>query len=96
MAFAKTDVVLGHVRDERKRQVTLYIDGDILFDCSGPIHDGTRLQVLVEEVGEVAKAMMESDREHVFEELIQVAAVAVACAEGVYQEMIEGIVERAA
>lgn len=89
MAFHKTEVVLGHVSDERERQVRLLHEGRIQFDCSSRIHDGTRLQVLVEEIGEVARAMMDGTREEVFEELIQVAAVAVACAEGVYHDLEE-------
>lgn len=93
----RTDVILGHVRDERARQVSLFSSGDILFDCAEPtVHDGTRLQVLVEEVGEVARAMMEGTREDVFEELIQVAAVAVSCAEGVYEQALKDELERAA
>jgi hypothetical protein len=86
----RTDVVLGHVRDERRRQTELLSDGLINFDCVHA-HDGARLQVLVEEVGEVARAMMEGPREDVFEELVQVAAVAVACAEGLYTELLERV-----
>lgn len=40
------------------------------------------LQVLVEEVGEVARAMLEGDTGELYQECIQVAAVAVAMAEG--------------
>lgn len=96
MNYRTTDIVLGHVREERQRQINLLKSGDILFDCADDIHDGTRLQVLVEEVGEVARAMMEGGREDVFEELVQVAAVAVSCAEGVYYEAATEAAERAA
>lgn len=54
---------------------------------------GDWLKILVEEVGEVAQAMQigdvsykESDADDLYEELIQVAAVAVAIAEHVREE----------
>jgi NTP pyrophosphatase (non-canonical NTP hydrolase) len=43
------------------------------------------LVVLVEEVGEVANAMLESDSPELVKELIQVAAVAVAMVEGCFR-----------
>jgi len=42
-----------------------------------------RLAVLVEEVGEVADAMLSRDRNNIRTELIQVAAVALAMVEGI-------------
>ena len=44
--------------------------------------EGIELQVLVEEVGEVAMAMLKGDRGNLKDELVQVAAVAVAWLEG--------------
>ncbi|MFC3883775.1 hypothetical protein ACFOU2_09785 [Bacillus songklensis] len=56
---------------------------------------GTWLQILVEEVGEVAQAMQaqkgwgkESDADDLYTELIHVAAVAVAIAEQVKEERV--------
>jgi NTP pyrophosphatase (non-canonical NTP hydrolase) len=59
-------------------------------------HDmGTWLQILIEEVGEVAQAMQtgkgwgkESDASDLYTELIHVAAVAVAIAEQVKEERV--------
>ncbi|MEK3887473.1 hypothetical protein [Bacillus sp. FSL K6-3431] len=54
---------------------------------------GVWLMILMEEVGEVAQAMQkgkkwskDSDQDNLYEELIQVAAVAVAIAEQVLEE----------
>jgi hypothetical protein len=62
-------------------------------DCSAPTvadrADRTdtanllRMAVLTEEVGEVARAVMERDRDGLRAELVQVAAVAVAWIEGI-------------
>lgn len=52
-------------------------------DCSSPNVDPTvKLAVLVEEVGEVARAVLERDSAGLEKELVQVAAVAVAMLEG--------------
>ena len=48
-------------------------------DCSSPaVHDSTKLMVLTEECGEVARAVLDLDVDATRTELIQVAAVAVA------------------
>ncbi len=50
-------------------------------DCSAHpslLPEPVKLAVLTEEVGEVAKALLEHDREGLRDELVQVAAVAVA------------------
>lgn len=77
--------VLSHVGKERDRQNVLW---------GKQHHDyGTWLTILVEEVGEVAQAMQkqknwgkDSDSDNLYEELIHVAAVAVAIAEQVKEE----------
>jgi NTP pyrophosphatase (non-canonical NTP hydrolase) len=50
----------------------------------------TWLTILMEEVGEVAKATLENDYEGYYKELIQVAAVAVAALEDVHRYEREG------
>lgn len=48
-------------------------------DCSSPaVDEGVKLAVLAEELGEVARALLEGDRPGLARELVQVAAVAVA------------------
>lgn len=55
-------------------------------DCSSAsVADTTKLAVLVEEVGEVGRALLEGDRQAMFEELVQVAAVSVAWLEGLLE-----------
>ncbi len=65
------------MRRERLRQQMLVELGRIPFHCAMPDISGeAKLAVLVEEVGEVARAL--NDRTELVEELIQVAAVALA------------------
>jgi len=53
-------------------------------DCSSPNVDvRTKLLVLTEECGEVARAVLDEDQEALRTELVQVAAVAVAWLEGI-------------
>lgn len=67
------DSVLKDVKAERVRQNILWGRQD---------HNPDRwLTILVEEVGEVAKAIQEGDKKNYREELVQVAAVAVAAIE---------------
>lgn len=48
-------------------------------DCSSPgVDDSTKVMVLTEECGEVARAVLEWDADATRRELVQVAAVAVA------------------
>ena len=78
--------VMTLVADERVRQNALFAEGKIPFNCASRIADPNRkLRVLVEEVGEVAEALdaLENKKDwkrfdHLREELVQVAAVAVA------------------
>ena len=73
------------VSAERRRQRKLIAAGKIPFACESPETDeGYKLAVLTEEVGEVAKALLEGTNVH--EELVQVAAVAVAWAEAYTEE----------
>lgn len=52
--------------------------------CNPAMPDGERLKILVEEVGEVARAMTydEGDPDQLDKELIQVATMALACVVG--------------
>ena len=82
--------VFARIANERSRQRELFHAGKITFDCASPLPDANRkLRVLVEEVGEVAQEMDRLEnlrdgraacfaREDLQEELVQVAAVAVA------------------
>ena len=80
--------VLDRIARERKRQEELRESGKFTFTCRSPMmDDNKKLRVLVEEVGEVAEAIdrVESSkaghlpaRDHLRDELVQVAAVAVA------------------
>lgn len=48
-------------------------------DCSSPdVDDMVKAAVLAEECGEVARAVLDKDPKHLVDELVQVAAVAVA------------------
>lgn len=69
--------VLDDVRRERHRQQTKF-----QADCEEFHEPRDRgISVLAEEVGEVAKALLEGDHRNYYEECIQVAAVAAAMAE---------------
>lgn len=78
------DEVLSDVKDERIRQ-------DIKWDGAKNIVHRSRLDaiaVLMEEVGEVANAHLENDPRSYYDELIQVAAVAVAAAQSAHRKPI--------
>ena len=82
--------VFERIAQERSRQRELFLKGKHLFSCDSPVADANRkLRVLVEEVGEVAEALDALEfqhvsrrekrlRAHLQDELVQVAAVAVA------------------
>lgn len=78
---------LADANNERVRQNALFAAGNISPSvCDPRTSNGARLGVLVEEVGEVAKAINEGtltviERKHLRAEVIQVAAVAIAWAE---------------
>jgi NTP pyrophosphatase (non-canonical NTP hydrolase) len=69
-----TERVFELIRDERRRQDEKWGSANVLQNGSREL----RLAVLTEEVGEVAKAILDHDHREMLEELIQVAAVAVA------------------
>jgi hypothetical protein len=78
------------VKRERLRQETLYAAGLLPWIASVPeCPNELRLAALVEEVGEVARAF--HDGMDIEEELVQVAAVAVAWLQGLKPEPIEVI-----
>lgn len=63
---------LTWIREERRRQL-------MKWGMRGQeMTDETFLKVLMEEVGEVARAMLENDPKNMREEIIQVAAVCAA------------------
>lgn len=88
---SNTDKVLRDVLDERERQVDLGMAGKIPHACEDPdTHWGYRLGVLGEEYGEVCTDVIEcppeaKPRGNIYKELIQTAAVAVACAESLVE-----------
>ena len=77
--------VLDHIRAERERQIAKH--GDHRREA------GTWALILNEETGEVARAVLgcnqlvERDHQALYDELIQIAAVAAAWAETVYRRM---------
>jgi NTP pyrophosphatase (non-canonical NTP hydrolase) len=77
--------VFALVDAERERQRERW-DGNHDWgtgDCASPnVDPSTKLVVLVEEVGEVARALLDRDPHELQRELVQVAAVAVAWIEG--------------
>ena len=73
LVVIKTDDICRDVRRERLRQFKKWGQQD---------HDEDKwMTILMEEVGEVARAVLEEDPSNYREELIQVAAVAVAAVE---------------
>lgn len=61
-------------------------------DCSSSnVKSIVKVAVLTEEVGEVARAVLEHDEEQLRAELIQVAAVAVAWLEALWEPASEGV-----
>lgn len=73
------DDILAEVAQERERQDQLFPGA---WDRLDDYYQRTkRLTILVEEVGEVARAVLEKDLLNLEVELVQVAAVAVAWVE---------------
>ena len=73
--------VYSMISDERRRQAKKWgaNHGWGEGDCSSPLVDApVKVAVLSEEVGEVARAVLERDSQALARELTQVAAVAVA------------------
>jgi hypothetical protein len=89
--------VLGEVNRERLRQDQLKGEGRFTHTCADDMPLGEKLAMLVEEVGEVSRCVLEmggkANDKHgrdLRKELIQVAAVAVAWAESIYARTGEG------
>lgn len=86
--------VLERVWLERLRQKKLFTARKIDFACDSPVVDGHRkLSVLTEEIGEVAKEVLEyrgrtrtEARRRLQDELTQVAAVSIAWLESIEVE----------
>lgn len=71
--------IAAAIRGERERQHLLWhrVHPHGFGDCSSQfVSEWVKSAVLTEEVGEVAKALLEQDREGLRRELVQVAAVA--------------------
>lgn len=85
-----TDVVLCDIGDERERQEELKAAGRFPHTCADDVPDSDKLVILVEEVGEVARAIQSRDRANLREELVQVAAVACAWVEALDKEAADG------
>lgn len=76
------------IEHERARQALKWRDQHAWGqgDCSSPHVDETvKVAVLLEECGEVARAVLSADHDSLERELVQVAAVAVAWLEGMQQ-----------
>lgn len=71
------DLIYLRVESERLRQDRKWGDSE-----TRPV---PKLRILVEEVGEVARAQQDEGDAELAEELIQVAAVAIAMVEGIYR-----------
>jgi hypothetical protein len=79
------DAIIAAVIAERSRQHDKWAGPHAwgAGDCSSPdVTDTTKATVLLEEAGEVARAVLEQDPDALRVELVQVAAVAVAWLEG--------------
>lgn len=72
--------VMGRIWEERDRQDVLWPE-QAPDQRLGPANPHTMLAVLTEEVGEVAKAVLEGNGEDLRTELVQTAAVCVKWAE---------------
>jgi hypothetical protein len=90
--------ILSEIHAERDRQEKLREEGRFTHTCASPdLPDATKLAILVEEVGEAARAVIEKGRHandvhgvELRKELIQVAAVAVAWSEALTPEADHG------
>ncbi len=82
--------VIGDVYAERCRQNVLKKEGRFKFTCADPIPNTERLAILMEEIGEASRAILEMEKlandvhnVNLRKELVQCAAVLVAWIEGV-------------
>lgn len=93
VVVSKQASVFDAVRKERVRQEQLRREGRFAFTCADrfiegkPVLPAAKLVVLVEEVGEVARAICDGDDANLREELVQVAAVCVAWLEALEEPL---------
>lgn len=79
--------ILQEIREERERQERLKAAGKFAYTAADKeLTNHERLAILAEEFGEVARAICDGDRSNMREELIQVAAVALAWVQGLDAE----------
>lgn len=80
--------IVARIISERHRQVKLIATGKLPHDCAEPqVHSHIKMSVLTEELGEVAKALLQEHHIDELEtELIQVAAVAFAWIEALHHQ----------
>jgi MazG nucleotide pyrophosphohydrolase domain len=87
MIWARTearDEALGRVLLELDRQLELKASGKFSRTCEDMADEPYfAFTVLVEEIGEVARAMQNADEENFKEELTQIAAIAIAWLSGI-------------
>lgn len=88
-----TGGVLHDIYRERIRQDILKAEGRFKFTCADPIPNTERLTILMEEIGEAARALLEMHRlvndvhgSNLRKELVQCAAVIVAWIEGIERD----------
>ncbi|MGL5918484.1 MAG: MazG nucleotide pyrophosphohydrolase domain-containing protein [Cetobacterium sp.] len=82
--------VTVEILKERLRQEKLKLEGKFPYTCRDrALSHSACLTILVEEVGEVARAIQEGDRISLREELIQVAAVCAAWVEGLDKKVMK-------
>lgn len=90
-AISSRLAVLKDISNERRRQDKLKAEGRFTATCADPISNDRRLSILVEEVGEVARASLGNagavqDGGDLRKELVQVAAITLAWIEGLDRE----------
>ena len=94
--------VLGQIREERYRQERLRASGKFPFTCADEgLYESMRLACLTEEIGEVARELMESlnndraiDYDALLAELLQVAAISCAWCEHLLLRKVNTLQER--
>lgn len=81
-------VMIGdRILAERDRQEGFILSGRFKETCANPeMNEGAKWAVLMEEIGEVAEAQLNGERDEMLTEMVQVAAVAAAWAESLLIE----------
>lgn len=75
---------------ERDRQDDLKKKGRFKYTCADNIDSKMALSILVEEVGEVARAINENDTDELIKEISQVGAISLAWLEGISKKIENG------